>query len=84
MKNIPSFLGFISSDSVVRTILGFMIASTLGLFLRKYNLLSRLESGDFNLKLLFSLIVEFVLSFYGIYLIYVSLMYLQIKTGSKN
>lgn len=79
MKNIPSFLGFISSDSVIRTILGFMIASTLGLFLNKYNLLSRLESGEINFKLLFKLIVEFIISFYGIYLVYVILMYIQSK-----
>lgn len=65
-----SFLEFISSENVLRIMIGFMIGSILSRFANKLDLYKRFKHNKWDWKQLSEILFQFLLSFYGTYILY--------------
>lgn len=82
-----SFLEFISSENVLRIMIGFMIGSILSRFANKLNLYERFKKNKWNWKELAEILFQFLLAFYGTYIMYrilIGFRTFSLKTAYEN
>lgn len=65
-----SFLEFITSENVLRIMIGFMIGNVLSRFANKLDIYGKLISGKWSWKEFFEVVLQFMIGFYTIYIIY--------------
>ena len=65
-----SFLEFITSENVLRIMIGFMIGNVLSRFANKLNIYERIKTGKWSWKEFLEIFIQFAIGFYTIYILY--------------